>query len=171
MSNLDYFKQNKCQFHGNLRDLIPAGFKFQKLFADNYRQYHYEIDINNYIRVWQHHGAYVEVAGMGTVATNNLYKLIKEKGVEHLKVHYNHRAMGSGYFYRWVVNYNYEIVEYDIDEHDTMLAHFDMRENGYDEAYIMFVIQRMYERNRVITCNQNVMDAIFMMIDKGFVVP
>ena len=51
------------KFHGRFKDLIPAGWEFQKLYAHNYRQY----SIcpaglwADTIRVWQHLGGYVEV--------------------------------------------------------------------------------------------------------------
>lgn len=50
------------KFHGRLRDLIPAGFTFQKLFARNYRSYWKETTENgDRIIVWQHLGGYVEI--------------------------------------------------------------------------------------------------------------
>lgn len=52
------------RFKGKFRDLIPAGWTFQKLFARNYRQYHKTCDGDKYsqgCRIWQHHGGYLEV--------------------------------------------------------------------------------------------------------------
>jgi hypothetical protein len=55
------------KFHGKFSDLIPAGFKFQKLFARNYRQYCLSLPNTDWdIRVWQHHGGYVELNDFGS---------------------------------------------------------------------------------------------------------
>lgn len=50
-----------CKFHGRFRDLIPAGFVFQKLFANNYRCYRKATALGDTITVWQHCGGYVEI--------------------------------------------------------------------------------------------------------------
>jgi len=50
----------RVKFKGKFKDLVPAGFKFQKLFARNYRCY---IKSNgpHDVLVWQHLGGYVEI--------------------------------------------------------------------------------------------------------------
>ena len=57
-------KYPPVKFIGNFRDLIPDGWQFQKLYARNYRQYHKTHDGKPYsqgLRIWQHHGGYVEL--------------------------------------------------------------------------------------------------------------
>ncbi len=52
------------RFKGKFKDLIPAGWIFQKLFAHNYRQYHKTCDGSEYgqsCRIWQHLGGYLEI--------------------------------------------------------------------------------------------------------------
>lgn len=49
-----------CYFYGNFKDLIPAGFKFCKLYARNYRQYSIELSCRSF-RIWQAQGGYVEL--------------------------------------------------------------------------------------------------------------
>ena len=44
------------KFTGDFKDLIPMGFKFQKLFARNYKVYH-----KNDVWIWVAHGGYVEI--------------------------------------------------------------------------------------------------------------
>lgn len=53
--------QKICKFYGSYRDLKYLGFKFQKLYARNYRQWAYEVDPNTAIRVW-HKGSEVTIA-------------------------------------------------------------------------------------------------------------
>lgn len=49
------------QFHGKFTDLIPAGYKFWKAFANNYRTYRLDVvEHVDTIHVWQAHGGYVE---------------------------------------------------------------------------------------------------------------
>lgn len=52
------------RFKGKFTELIPDGWKFQKLFANNYRQYHKTCDGSEWTqgcRIWQHHGGYLEI--------------------------------------------------------------------------------------------------------------
>jgi len=41
------------KYHGEFKDLIPRGWRFQKLYANNYRCYIYEFDLNNHLWLWQ----------------------------------------------------------------------------------------------------------------------
>lgn len=55
------------KFVGKFKDLIPAGWTFQKLFARNYRQYHKTCDGEKYSQgcsIWQHRGGYLEIADL-----------------------------------------------------------------------------------------------------------
>lgn len=52
------------KFTGKFRDLVPDGWVFTKLFADNYRQYHKTFDGKKFgqgCSIWQHHGGYFEI--------------------------------------------------------------------------------------------------------------
>lgn len=55
------------KFTGKFRDLKPAGYTFQKLYARNYRSYRKEVSPAETIWIWQHNGGYVEF--------NDLYDL------------------------------------------------------------------------------------------------
>jgi hypothetical protein len=45
------------EFTGDFKDLIPMGFKFHKLFANNYKVYE-----KNKVWIWVAHGGYVEIS-------------------------------------------------------------------------------------------------------------
>jgi hypothetical protein len=165
---------NPCKFHGKFSDLIPAGFKFQKLHLNNYNQYCYDITINDKIRVWQANGGTVEVLGMSTTATRNLYAFIKKHGVEKFKysIKPNIAFPTGSEYYKWVVNnHTQEIEMYDIEYHDAIYAGYTMKEKEYDESYIDLAITNMYETYSTKVYGYKQMDAIMMMIDKGFVIP
>lgn len=160
-----------CKFHGKFSDLIPAGFKFHKAFARNYRVYTLEKDHTQYVNIWQHHGGYVEVLDMTTIATKNLYSLIKQNGIEQFKYEF-HSIVGGGFCYRWIVNNKNQDVElYDRECHNDMHAHFSMEDMEYDENYIRLVVSHILDSYRTVLCSPEQMDAILIMIDKGFVIP
>lgn len=165
-------KYDPCKFHGKFSDLIPAGFEFQKLYANNYRQYCYEITkYGNDIRVWQANGGTVEVLGMSSNATKNLYKMIHKDGIEQFEKTY-HKALGRGHYYRWVVNVNTQEIElYDTEVHNAMIADFAMTEKEYDEKYIRAVVGYILNSYRTMVCGIEDMNAVLMMIEKGFVIP
>ena len=49
------------KFLGRFRELIPAGYTFQKMYARNYRCYWKKIQYGDHIWIWQHLGGYVEL--------------------------------------------------------------------------------------------------------------
>jgi hypothetical protein len=56
--------QKYVKFTGKFTDLIPNGWEFQKLFANNYRQYSKTCDGSKYgqgCSIWQHLGGYLEI--------------------------------------------------------------------------------------------------------------
>lgn len=160
-----------CKFRGKFTDLIPAGFEFQKLHLNNYRQYSYKIDINNYIRVWQANGGTVEVLGMSTTATKHLYSLIKHGGLEQFKYHFHH-SIGGGFCYRWVINnHTQEIELFDREKHCDMGARFTLQDLEYDEKYVRLVIDQIYETYSKRNYSPECMGAVMMMVENGFVIP
>lgn len=59
------------KFIGKFTDLIPQGWTFQKLFANNYRQYHKTCDGSEYAQgcsIWQHLGGYLEIADLSNLS-------------------------------------------------------------------------------------------------------
>ena len=60
----------RISFTGNFRDLIPMGFTFQKLFANNYRSYRFGLESQPTVTehtfwIWQHYGGYMEIDDLG----------------------------------------------------------------------------------------------------------
>jgi hypothetical protein len=49
------------KFHGNFRDLIPGGWKFQRLFAENFITYTKEFLYDHCCTVWKRDGGYMTV--------------------------------------------------------------------------------------------------------------
>ena len=47
------------KFHGDFRSLIPAGWKFQRLFAENFITYTKEFSFGSDCTVWKRNGGYM----------------------------------------------------------------------------------------------------------------
>lgn len=160
------------KFHGKFKDLIPAGFKFQKLFARNYRQYCWRNPENPYsdetIDVWQHNGGYVEIAGLG-LFSSLIFKAFAVGG-DHLEQFYCTGKMSS--FYKFVINRNTNELEvYDIDKHNTMRLYFlnqdgKITDEEMDEMHKEMI--RIYKE--VVICKDSwLANAIRTMIEKEWV--
>lgn len=52
------------RFTGDFKNLIPMGFTFHKLFADNYKVYE-----KNRVWIWVAHGGYVEIGDLHDLST------------------------------------------------------------------------------------------------------
>ncbi len=73
------------RFTGKFTDLIPDGWRFQKLFARNYRQYHKTCDGKPYsqdCRIWQHHGGYLEICDFNREDSAAFAELIESGKIE-----------------------------------------------------------------------------------------
>ncbi|RTK98593.1 MAG: hypothetical protein EKK57_11385 [Proteobacteria bacterium] len=76
------------KFTGKFTDLIPNGWKFQKLFARNYRQYHKTCDGQKYsqdCRIWQHLGGYLEICDLFSNSWQ-IVELIANNEIDNYKV-------------------------------------------------------------------------------------
>ena len=62
--NTKFWNDRLVRFGGKFKDLIPNyGFKFNKLYARNYRVYSKQFEnehSDQQIWIWQHHSGYVE---------------------------------------------------------------------------------------------------------------
>ncbi len=69
-------------FTGKFKDLIPDGWTFHKLFANNYRSYHKTCDGEKWSQgcsIWQHHGGYLEIADLFSLSCLFVQPLIENK--------------------------------------------------------------------------------------------
>lgn len=154
------------KFHGKFRDLIPNGFTFQKLFAANYRQYHYEQEAysSDDVRVWQHHGGYVEFSdwlSFSKQVVNALYdKDFKWKVREFDGARVCVANLQTGY-----------IEQYYKPIHDPMCLHFKMEENGMGEHEMREAYKAFSRTYREIVVTPRMLREIRKLVNKGWIIP
>lgn len=107
------------KFIGKFRDLIPAGWTFQKLFARNYRQYgkscYSDGRPSSDFRIWQHLGGYIEYKDFGDHSWL-IFDWITSGA--YLDTAWP-KTFGSGFYYRGAINkLTGVLVPYDHKVHD-----------------------------------------------------
>lgn len=158
------------KFHGNFRDLIPNGWEFQKLFANNYRQYHKEVRPGVYMRVWQHHGGYVEFDDTFH-HTEEVIKAALDDSIpwEDHKLNYP-----SGP-HEWtdkpiaILYHTGEVVAWNNNIHDPLWARIVMQKDGATEEEIQKEADRRCEHYRKLIITHDMVNFFNEMIEKGWI--
>lgn len=150
------------KFHGKFTDLIPAGWKFQKLFANNYRQYHIEPagEYFNTIRVWQHHGGYVEIDD---------YFSNSEAVIRHA-VTYTKKE-GSKFFDNMpVLNKKTGQIEmYNREKHCDMWVYFDSEKKGESEEVCSQRVKQLFDTYRKCALEDKTIEYLKKMVELGWI--
>lgn len=157
------------KFTGKFTDLIPDGWTFQKLFANNYRQYSKTSDGKKYgptFRVWQHHGGYIEFADyychtwlIFNWVSSGAYLTAKCKTI-----------FGGVTYYRGAIDSENETIEdYDVLKHDCLFI--DKFHPGFEnlpEEEQHKIINAIYDRYRKVTINDAEVNFILDLKKKGW---
>lgn len=153
------------KFHGKFKDLIPYGFKFQKLFAKNYRQYCLQIGSQHSstcIRVWQHHGGYVEFNDFYG-ASYHIFQALNDPNFRWIKKHG---------FYKATMNRNDStIIPYDHEKHNPIFIMHKASKEGKTDKESDILVMNCYDSFRECILNENLVKAIKGLQDKGWLVP
>lgn len=147
--------ENKLfKFYGKFRELIPAGWEFQKLFARNYRQYSIcpagkWVDT---IRVWQHLGGYVEINDFfGN--SEDVVKYYVNGGTEMPVLN---RKTG-------------EIESYDRSKHNSITLMCEMESKGAAEQDIRDAMKKFGETWKEVHLNAQTIAYLKKMIEWGWI--
>lgn len=157
------------KFYGKFRDLIPNGWTFQKLFANNYRHYYKEIRPELHMRVWQHHGGYVELddcfdnsEAVMKAALDNVNFPWKTHTLPMLNVWTDKKV---------AINRNTgEVTPWDEYTHDPMFVSLRMKQNGAKEEEINSVCNELCDTYRPYLITKEIVDTIQEMVDKHWIV-
>lgn len=159
------------KFTGKFTDLIPDGWKFQKLFANNYRQYHKTYNGEEYsqgCRIWQHLGGYMEIEDLfgdsyliiEMIQSGEIYNLathLKPNGVfifEEEDVYWLKHDM---------INHRFE--KRDFEKHMRPLYDIDkLPENERENAY-----SKYYDQWREFNLANGMIPFIKNLLDKGWI--
>lgn len=156
---------NLLKFHGKFRELIPYGFKFQKLFANNYRQYCFEVvDYCEDIRVWQAHGGYIEINDWYDATKAIVEAVIKDDFKWH---RYNSNICNSLGF--TIVRETSQIIPYEREKHDHAFAFLSLEKAGKSEEEIGIALDTLHKTYRVARISQKMICAIKDMYSRGWI--
>lgn len=157
------------KFHGKFKDLIPHGFKFQKLFAKNYRQYAWTDPNNQYgdsIHVWQHHGGYVEINDLG-----HFSRLIFNAFADY-SIDLDQFLNTTWNYYKFIVNRKtYQLEVYDSKKHNYMHLYYLEQDGKITKEQMDSMHKEMIETYREVIISKNswLHHAILSMIEKGWI--
>lgn len=149
-------KFNQLKFHGKFTELIPAGWTFQKLFARNYRQY----CINpagkwsDSIRVWQHHGGYIEIKDYFT----HSYAIVKHI----LNNQPSHPTLGI-----MLNRKTGEVVPYDRLQHNEALIVMKMKEASDEDVSVY--LNEFYATWRRCNLEDETIEYLKKMLEMGWI--
>lgn len=150
------------KFTGNFRDLVPLGFRFQKLYARNYRCYHtYETEAKMSVWIWQR-GRDIELEDWQDLAVPIL-EYARAHPVTPVK-----KKVGK---LRWIDKSLHllcnrktlEVRAYRIKEDSLNLKTFMMKQNGASEEEIDAVRDEYYKTYRQINFDPA---ELFTILDK-----
>lgn len=168
MKNTD---KRLLKFHGKFTDLIPYGFTFQKLFARNYRQYHFELEkYCESIRVWQAHGGYIEIDDLYG-ATKGLVEAVFNP---EFKWHRYEMRQGFPHCDSWgytIVRNTCEVIPLNYDKHDSMRTYLSMEREGKSEEERTKAIRAIHSEFRVERISQRMIKKLHEFRDLGWIKP
>jgi hypothetical protein len=164
--------ENLLKFHGNFKELIPAGFTFQKLFASNYRQYCLTIKNVYTIRVWQAHGGYIEIEDYYDASKSLVEAILNESFPWHK---YEPINLANGGMIHCtslgftIVRETNKVIPLDMSIHEPMRVQFKMEKEGKTEQEIDDCIKNLYDKYRVSRVSLEICNAIKDMHAKGWI--
>jgi hypothetical protein len=166
MSTADLLK-----FHGSFKELIPAGFKFQKLYARNYRQYCLTLEHDQTIRVWQAHGGYIEIEDYFNATKSLVEAILNDSFPWHT---YKPMTLPIGSVLHCtslgftIVRETNKVIPSD-KMHDSLYVRLSMTKEGKSEQEIEESIDTVYKQYKVSRVSVEICNAIKDMHAKGWI--
>lgn len=157
---------NLVKFTGRFSDLIPSGWTFQKLFANNCRQYCKTGDGTKWgqaCRIWQRHGGYLEIADLFSYSAL-IVKQIEDGKLKEWESYYTLGAetTGPNYWLRLDRQEN-KFINQKSDE-CVKAREWLFKESGTKEE-----IRAYYNRYRDFNLGDTVVALIQDLINKGWI--
>lgn len=153
------------KFHGKFKDLIPYGFKFQKLFANNYRQYCLQIGSeysSTCIRVWQHHGGYIEFNDFHETSYH-VFNALNNPNFQWIIKHG---------FYKAIINRNDgTVIPYVPEQHNAIWIMHNARKEGKTEQETDILVDNCYDSFRECLLTEDLIKAIKGLQEKNWIIP
>lgn len=146
------------KFHGKFKDLVPAGWEFQKLFARNYRQYciYPAGEWRDHIRVWQHHGGYVEL--------NDFH------GHSEAVIRYMVANGPVAVETPPMLNLKTGLVEaYNSEKHNNMMIYIILERQGADKETLRKAMSEFHDNYRRCNLEDKTVEYLKKMVDLGWI--
>ncbi len=159
---MEHHHNDLCKFHGKFTDLIPAGWKFQKLFASNYRQYAYEVAPYKHIRIWQHHGGYIELDSLYGASKQVIEAVLLNNFEWQVYPNLN----GS---YGFTIENETGLMIPQLREHDGMHAFFLAETKKLSPEEASRLADETYNKYTKHRIDERIMNQIRNMADKGWI--
>ena len=158
------------KFHGKFTDLIPYGFKFQKLFASNYRQYCLDVvEHCDTIRVWQAHGGYIEMNDWYSATKGVVEAVVKG----NFKWHEYKKRPGIPFHcdsLGFTINRETsEVIPFVREKHDALYARIQGENDGKSDTAIENEIDEIYKNYRVERISMKMVNKIHEFHAKGWI--
>lgn len=158
------------KFTGKFPDLIPDGWKFQKLFGRNYRQYSKTCDGEQYsqcCRIWQQLGGYLEIEDLFDNSWQ-IVELIAKNEIHNYKTHHKAIPRFCDAFdaYSFMIDkINNKFEKRDFNNHIKPKYDIDnLPENEQTEAYANY-----YKQWREFNLDPKMIPMIQNLLDKGWI--
>jgi hypothetical protein len=161
--------KNLLKFHGKFTDLIPYGFKFQKLFANNYRQYCLELSpYGESISVWQAHGGYIEIEDWYS-ATKGVVAAVFNPSFKWHRFDNTCGFTDCDSLGFTIVRETKEVIPLDYDIHDSAKTYWHMTQEGKSKEEIQEAIRAICGKYRVERLSQDMLAKIRELHAKGWI--
>lgn len=155
------YHNDLCKFHGKFTELIPAGWKFQKLFASNYRQYSFEVTPYEYIRVWQAHGGYIEI--------RDFYSATKQIVEAVLLNNFQWHTYAGLDSYGFTIDRETGKIIPQLPEHDAMHVVWTAEKAGKSADEIGTLVDATYKKYSKARIDGNMINAIKDLANRGWI--
>jgi hypothetical protein len=153
------------KFHGRFADLIPYGFKFQKLYANNYRQYCLDVvEHCESIRVWQAHGGYIEINDWFSASKAVVEAVIKGNFKWHKYVNRDDSILGFT-----IIRKTGEIVPFEREKHDHLANFIALERAGKSQEETTIALNDLCKIYRVDRITPEMIAVIKDMHAKGWI--
>ncbi len=159
-------------FTGRFKDLIPNGWTFQKLYANNYRQYHKTCDGQPYsqgCRIWQANGGYLEIADLFSLSALVVKKIQEGKLSELQATTKKIFSDRTEVVYWWIIDEQERIIHsYNSPEYKRIKT-LEYQMSADSLAGLREGLRTHFERYRSFNLSPKMIPMLQDLLDKGWI--